>query len=85
MGTEVTLLTQLSAMPSMSPLISSPVPSVGSVVPNISLATRMFPSTLSVSQSVPIAGTTIIYTSNGTDHDTTPEVCIYMYIDHTSE
>ncbi|XP_064396841.1 cyclic AMP-dependent transcription factor ATF-2-like [Halichondria panicea] len=35
-GGNVTLLTQLSNMPSMSPLISSPVPLVGSVVPNIS-------------------------------------------------
>ena len=31
----VTLLAQLANMPSMSPLISSPVPLVGSVVPNI--------------------------------------------------
>lgn len=31
----VTLLSQLSSMPSMSPLITSPVPSVGSVVPNM--------------------------------------------------
>lgn len=30
----VTLLSQLANMPSMSPLITSPVPSVGSVVPN---------------------------------------------------
>lgn len=35
-GQNVTLLTQLSSMPSMSPLISSPVPLVGTVVPNIS-------------------------------------------------
>lgn len=31
----VTLLSQLASMPSMSPLITSPVPSVGSVVPNM--------------------------------------------------
>lgn len=31
----VTLLSQLANMPSMSPLITSPVPSVGSVVPNM--------------------------------------------------
>ncbi len=34
-GGGVTLLSQLASMPSMSPLITSPVPSVGSVVPNI--------------------------------------------------
>lgn len=33
----VTLLSQLANMPSMSPLITSPVPSVGSVVPNMLL------------------------------------------------
>lgn len=34
-GGGMTLLSQLAAMPSMSPLIASPVPSVGSVVPNM--------------------------------------------------
>ena len=36
--TGVTLLSQLASMPSMSPLIDSPVPSVGSVVPNMQQA-----------------------------------------------
>jgi cyclic AMP-dependent transcription factor ATF-2 len=71
-GTEVTLLSQLAAMPSMSPLISSPVPSVGSVVPNISLASRSFSSTLPPSHTIP-AHAAIIYTSNGAMH-MTPEV-----------
>lgn len=35
----MTLLSQLANMPSMSPLITSPVPSVGSVVPNMVAAT----------------------------------------------
>lgn len=37
MATGMTLINQLSNLPSLSPLISTPVPSVGSVVPNISL------------------------------------------------
>ena len=37
----VTLLSQLASMPSMSPLITSPVPSVGSVVPNMQTAATM--------------------------------------------
>jgi hypothetical protein len=69
-GTEVTLLSQLSAMPSMSPLISSPVPSVGSVVPNISPSPLTFVSTLSTSQGI-LSPASIIFTSNGV---TTPEV-----------
>ena len=36
-ATGMTLINQLSNLPSLSPLISTPVPSVGSVVPNISL------------------------------------------------
>ena len=60
MTTEVTLLSQLAAMPSMSPLISSPVPSVGSVVPNIASSHTATP-------------TSIIFTSNGATH-ATPEV-----------
>lgn len=72
-GTEVTLLSQLSAMPSMSPLISSPVPSVGSVVPNISPAPRTLASTLNTSQTVPTP-TSIIFTANGATSETTPEV-----------
>lgn len=48
----VTLLSQLANMPSMSPLIASPVPSVGSVVPNIGTSSSVQP-------------TTIIITTNG--------------------
>lgn len=36
-ATGMTLINQLSSLPSLSPLISTPVPSVGSVVPNINL------------------------------------------------
>ena len=37
----MTLINQLSSLPSLSPLISTPVPSVGSVVPNINLNLMM--------------------------------------------
>ena len=53
----VTLLSQLANMPSMSPLIASPVPSVGSVVPNIGTSSNTPP-------------TTIIITTNGISQQT---------------
>ena len=64
----VTLLAQLANMPSMSPLITSPVPSVGSVVPNI---TPTLPQVLSQQQSQ--LPTTIVIATNGLNQQT-PEV-----------
>lgn len=64
----VTLLSQLASMPSMSPLISSPVPSVGSVVPSI---TPSHTNTSTVTLSPPT--TTIVITTNGLTQQT-PEV-----------
>lgn len=55
----VTLLAQLANMPSMSPLITSPVPSVGSVVPNNTPPSML---TQQHTQSLP---TTIVITTNG--------------------
>ena len=65
----VTLLAQLANMPSMSPLITSPVPSVGSVVPNITPT----PSQVLSQQQVQLP-TTIVITSNGLQQ--TPEVTL---------
>ena len=56
----MTLLAQLSTMPSMSSMIDSPVPSVGSVVPN------MQQRTLSAS----------FFMANGLAQQPTPEVCL---------
>lgn len=67
-GAGVTLLAQLANMPSMSPLITSPVPSVGSVVPNITPPSML---TQQQTQSLP---TTIVITTNGLAPQT-PEVC----------
>lgn len=64
----VTLLAQLANMPSMSPLITSPVPSVGSVVPNITP-----PSMLTQQQTQSSLPTTIVITTNGLAPQT-PEV-----------
>lgn len=64
----VTLLAQLANMPSMSPLITSPVPSVGSVVPNITPPSML---TQQQTQSLP---TTIVITTNGLAPQA-PEVC----------
>ena len=59
----VTLLAQLANMPSMSPLISSPVPSVGSVVPNITPPAAN--SLLSQRQTQTSLPATIVITTNG--------------------
>lgn len=67
----VTLLAQLANMPSMSPLITSPVPSVGSVVPNIT------PSVLSQQQPQTSLPTTIVITANGLTQQA-PEVCSHL-------
>lgn len=47
----VTLLSQLANMPSMSPLITSPVPSVGSVVPNMQNASIIVSNGLTQQQT----------------------------------
>ena len=47
----VTLLSQLANMPSMSPLITSPVPSVGSVVPNMQNASIIVSNGLTQQQA----------------------------------
>ena len=66
----VTLLAQLANMPSMSPLITSPVPSVGSVVPNTTPPSML---TQQQTQSLP---TTIVITTNGLAPQA-PEVCMW--------
>ena len=64
----MTLLAKLANMPSMSPLIASPVPSVGSVVPNIT------PSQANVlSQQQSSLPATIVITTNSINQQT-PEV-----------
>lgn len=51
----VTLLSQLANMPSMSPLITSPVPSVGSVVPNMQNASIIVSNGLTQQQTPEVA------------------------------
>lgn len=53
----VTLLSQLSNMPSMSPLITSPVPSVGSVVPNMQSTSIILSNGLSQQQAPEVSNT----------------------------
>lgn len=72
----VTLLAQLANMPSMSPLISSPVPSVGSVVPSI---TPGQPNMLTQQQAQTSLPPTIVIATNGLTQQT-PEVTLFGYI-----
>lgn len=83
-GGGVTLLAKLANMPSMSPLITSPVPSVGSVVPNITPGQTSVLSQQHVQTSLPA---TIVITTNGISQQT-PEVAkdveIAAEVDHAT-
>lgn len=64
----VTLLSQLASMPSMSPLITSPVPSVGSVVPNMQNVSIIISNGLTQQQAPEVAKDVEISDEAPTEH-----------------